>query len=389
MIARWLAFSTDVLSYAIWAKKMKAPGQLRTRECVGALEAIPLGRSIEEVMAEYGIADVIKMASNENPLGPSPLAMEAVREALSKGNYYPDAAHTEAKKALAAHHAVRQENLVIGNGAGELIPLIARTFLNPGEELIIPALSYGPYRPATILMEANVIFSAMKGYAADLEDIPNQVTPKTKIIALPNPNNPTGTIFTEKEFGKLLEKIPESTLVILDEAYHDFVESPDYPEGIKHATSGANVIVLRTLSKIYGLAGFRLGYGISRPEIIGSIEKVREPYNVNLLAQVAAVAALKDREHAEKTRRTIWEGKRYIYGEMKKLGLEYVPTEANFIVIKTEIHADDIHRKLMEKGVIIRPGTVFGREDFIRVTIGADHQNRMFVKALKEVLEER
>lgn len=345
------------------------------------------GKPIEEVERELGIKGVIKMASNENPLGPSPLALEALKKAIARVNIYPDSNCFYLKRELASHLGCGEENLIIGNGSDEILKLIAETFLNPGDEVIYGWPSFSEYEFVSKVMEAKCIAVPLRDdFTLDLDAIIGNVRSKTKLIFICNPNNPTGTIVKEKELSDFLERLPGDVLVVLDEAYYEYVTAPDYPDSLKFVKEGKNVIVLRTFSKIYGLAGLRIGYGIASSEIISCINRVREPFNVNLLAQEAARAALNDSDHLERSKELVLNGKEYLYKSFERLGLRYVPSEANFIFVDTGKDSKEVFAALLREGVIVRTGDIFGYPTYIRVTVGTPSENERFVRSLEKVL---
>jgi len=328
---------------------------------------------------------VIKLASNENPFGPSPKAREAITKETKNLQIYPDQKSTLLREALSKKLGVPDECLICGNGSDEIMQLIAATYLNPEEEVIISEHSFSIYELVTRIFSGKLISVALRNFEITLEGIAKAITAKTKIIWLTNPNNPTGTIFTAAEFDAFLEKVPDNILVVVDEAYAEFVESKEFPNTINYVREGKNVIVLRTFSKFYGLAGLRIGYGIARKELIAPMYRVKMPFNVNRLAQAGALAALEDKDFQEKTYKNNLEGKKHLYLELDKLGLEYKKSEANFIFINLKRSADQLFMEMMKKGVIIRPLTSFGLPEAIRVSIGTREQNEKFIKALSSL----
>lgn len=347
-------------------------------EVAGIPEYIP-GKTPQE-------PGIVKLASNENPFGPSPKALEAITKEAKNLHIYPDQKSILLREALAKHFQLADNNFICGNGSDDLLQIIAATYLNPGDEVIISKNTFSVYELVTKIFGGHLVTAPLQDYALDLEGIAAAVTEKTKLIFLANPNNPTGTIFTDEEFVTFLERVPNSVIVVVDEAYAEFAESPEFPNTIKQIQAGRNIIVLRTFSKFYGLAGLRVGYAISRPELVNPMFRVKMPFNVNRLAQVGAAAALEDKEHQNKTCKNNIEGKKFLYGELDKLGLSYKKTEANFIFINlsasAKTSADDLFLALFKKGVIIRPLTSFGLPQAIRVSIGRPEQNLKFVRAL-------
>lgn len=344
------------------------------------------GKPIEEVERELGITNAIKMASNENPLGPAPKAIEAIKKSAAKVNLYPDGNAYYLKNDLAEHLGVSPENLIIGNGSNEILQILGDTFVSPNDETIYSEHSFVVYMLVSHVCSAESITIPLVNYTHDLEAMTDAITDDTKVIFLDNPSNPLGTMVTAEQVDNFMKRVPDDVLVVFDEAYYEYVERDDYPQTLKYVHEGRNVIVLRTFSKIYGLAGLRIGYGISTPEIIGLMNRVRQPFNSNLIAQAAARAALKDTVHVAKARSVNSEGKKYLYDALDELGIDYVPSETNFIFVNLDRSGEDVCDDLMQLGVIARPMKGYKFPNSIRVTIGTQSQNRRFIKALKEVL---
>ena len=347
------------------------------------------GKPIQEVKRELGLHDVIKLASNENPLGPSPLAVKAIKEAVDQIHLYPDAESYEIRNALSELLEVGLDQLIFGNGGEEIITLIGKTFINDGECCIIPHPAFDAYETVVRIMGGVVCFSDLTEYRINLDDMFKKIDEKTKLVFICNPMNPTGTIVTRDELDAFLQKIPSGTVVVLDEAYCHFVSDASYPDGIDYVREGRNVIVLRTFSKVYGLGGIRIGYGVGRPELIHFIRQVKEPFNVNVLAQIGALAALRDNEHLERTINLIHGEKAFLYGELSGLALKYIPTEANFIFIDVGVDSTVVFQRMLERGIIVRPGDIWGLPYFIRLTIGTREQNQRFIKILRNILNLR
>ncbi len=345
------------------------------------------GKPIEEVRRELGLKRIIKLASNENTLGPSPQTLKALRDYLPKIYLYPEDSCFYLKKELAKRLKVKRENLIMGNGSDEIMELIPKTFLNPGEEVIYGYPSFLIYEIVARIMSGKPVPVPLKDYTYDLKRILRAITKKTKIIFICNPNNPTGTMVNEKEIKVFLKKVPKNILVVLDEAYKDYVDRRDFPNSIRLLKEYRNIIILRTFAKIYGLAGLRIGYGIAREEVIDLLSKVRLPFNVNSLAQAAGLASLKDKEQVKKTRGMNREGKKFFYTACKSLSLEYVPTQTNFILINLRRSGEKICRELLLRGIIIREMSAWGLNNYIRVTIGREEENKRFIQALKKILK--
>ncbi len=339
------------------------------------------GKPIEELERELGITNSVKLASNENPAGPSPVALNAIRDSISDINRYPDGSCFYLRKILSGVLSINMDELIIGNGSNELIDISARTFLKAGDDAVMAFPSFVVYSMAVQSVGANPIQIPLKNYTHDLGAMADAVTSKTKMIFIANPNNPTGTINKKDDFDRMMDKITDEVLVVVDEAYHEYVSDPDYAESMKYLRSEKNVLILRTFSKIYGLAGLRLGYGIAKKEMISAMNRIREPFNANSVAQNAAIGALKDREYVKISRELNEKGKKYLYDELSSLGVRFIPTEANFIYIILESDSKTTYEKLLKKGVIVRP--VGTRE--IRVTIGLPEENRRFIEAFKTI----
>jgi histidinol-phosphate aminotransferase len=344
------------------------------------------GKSIEEVQKEFGAKRWTKLASNENLLGPSPKAVAAIRKELSKIYLYPEGPCTVLRRALGEKFALPEERVVISNGADNLILMIASAFVDEGDEVVMADPTFSVYTNVTQIMGGKPIKVKLKDFTHDLDTMLKKVNRKTKLVFICNPNNPTGTTVSLESFNYFLSKLPKHVIVILDEAYGDFVEDAFYPNGLDYIREKRQLIVLRTFSKVYGLAGLRIGYALGREDLVDCLYKVRDPFPVHRLAQVAAVAALNDEGHAIKSIQLVYEGKRYLYKELDRLGFSYVPSQANFIFIDFEKDSEEIFQVLLRGGVIIRPGKIWGYRTFARVTIGRMDDNRRFIKALKKIM---
>ena len=344
------------------------------------------GKSIEEVKKEYGKKRWIKLASNENLLGPSPKALEAIRKEISKIHFYPEGPSPLLRKALAKTFSLNEKNVVTSNGADNLILMIANAFINEGDEVILADPTFPVYTNVTQIMGGKPIRVRLQHYTHDLDAMLNRVTQKTKLIFVCNPNNPTGTIVTDPLFKRFLSRLPNRIIVILDEAYGDFVENPLYPNSLSYIEDGKQVIALRTFSKVYGLAGLRIGYAIGREDLIHCLYQVRDPFPVHRLAEVAAVAALADKDHIQKSKQLVYEGRGYFYNQLERFGISYVRSEANFIFVDFKRDIEEVFKRLLREGIIIRPGRAWGYPTCGRVTIGRMEDNRRFIKALKKIL---
>lgn len=344
------------------------------------------GKPIEEVQREYGLTDIIKLASNENPLGPSPKAVEAMKRVCEKAGLYPDGSCFALRDRVAKHIGVEPDYLTFGAGSDEVIHEIGIALLEDGDEIIQCSPTFVQYETAATLNECPCRTVALKNYTYDLDAMAECINERTKLVFIANPNNPTGTMVTHEAVEKLLSKLPKRAVLILDEAYFEYIERPDFPNALPWVLEGRNVILLRTFSKIYALAGLRIGYGIARPELIGYLEQVRQPFNVNSVAQAGAIASLEDAEHVTRSRKLNSEGKQYFYKEFDRLGLPYAPSEANFVWVDLKKDSREAFKELLKRGVIIRTGDIFGMPTHARVTIGTSEENTRFISALEEVL---
>ena len=295
------------------------------------------GKPIEEVERELGISGCIKLASNENPLGPSSKAVAAVKKALENLNRYPDASGFYLSQVLAKKHGVDINQVILGNGSNELLELVVRTYIQPGEEIISADPSFVAYKIIGQAAGAVNVIVPCKDMRHDLDAMADRITDKTKIVFISNPNNPTGTMNTRAEMDRFMARVPDRIIVAVDEAYFEYVTHAEYPDSLDYLKDGKNVLALRTFSKIHGLAGLRIGYGITKPEYTEMMNKVRQPFNTNSLAQAGALAALADRKHVEKSIAVNNEGKQFLYQSFQQLGVSYIPTEANFIMFETAL----------------------------------------------------
>jgi histidinol-phosphate aminotransferase len=346
------------------------------------------GKPVEEVQREYGLQDVIKLASNENPMGPPLRTLAALREALAGLNSYPDGQSYYLRRALAARLGVKPEQLTVGNGADGIIMQTCMAYLDEGSEVIVSKSSFPVYDIYTHAMRAKLVKTPCRNYGLDLDAMASALTDRTKIIFVCNPNNPTGTMNTAAEAEALMARVPNHILVVFDEAYYEFVDSPDYPDTLRYVREGRkNVLVMRTYSKIYALAGIRLGYAIADPEILEPMHKIKEPFAVNLLAQVAGIAALEDEDYRKASVASNHEGRLFLYREFERLNLFYVRSHANFVLVRVGPKAADVFQKLLKAGVIVRPCNGYDLPEFLRITIGNASQNARMVEALANVLE--
>jgi len=346
------------------------------------------GKPIAETARELGIpeADILKMASNENPLGPSPKALEAIRGALAELNYYPDGSGFDLKAALARKLGVAPASLVLGNGSNDVLELAARTFLTAADSAVYSRHAFLVYPLVVQAIGAKGIeVPAARGYAPDLEGMARAVRPDTKIVFLANPNNPTGTFNAWDEVRGFVERIPRRVLVVLDEAYGEYLPPELASPTVSWIARFPNLVVSRTLSKAYGLAGLRIGYGVAHPEAVEVMDRVRQPFNVNHLAMVAARAALDDEAFIERSRAVNAAGLEQLRAGFERLGLEYIPTRGNFVTVRVG-DAARVFQALLREGVIVRPIAGYGLPEHLRVTVGLPEQNARFLAALERVL---
>ena len=350
------------------------------------LVAYEPGKPIEEVARERGLRpeDIIKMASNENPLGPSPKALLAMREAVQEVHIYPDGGGWKLRRAIAEKFGLELSNVILGSGSNEVIEFIGHAFLKPGDNIITAEHAFLVYKLMAKVFGADTIEVADPGLVHDLDAMAAAITPNTKEIFIANPNNPTGTLVTQEQIDRFMDKVPPHVMVVFDEAYYEFLDNP--PDTLKYVREGRNVIVLRTFSKIQGLAGLRIGYGLGKPELIEVLQRTRQPFNTNSVAQAAALAGLLDDEHQNKTKQITDEGRAYLQAEFAAMGLEFVPSFANFVLVKVG-DGNEVFRKMMDKGVIVRAMAAYKLPEWVRISIGTADQCRRCIEVLKQVLQ--
>jgi histidinol-phosphate aminotransferase len=347
------------------------------------------GKPIEEVKRELGLTEVIKLASNENPYGCSPKVKEAIAAELSNLQLYPDGAAVALKEALSRHYGVAAEQLIIGAGSDELLALIARAFLNPGDEAVMATHTFGQYKHNVTIEGAVPAEVPLVDGTHDLPGMLARINDRTKIVFVCNPNNPTGTMVEHAEVAAFVEQVPSRVMIILDEAYAEYAEAySDFPRSLELFRRHPNVLILRTFSKAYGLASLRVGYGIGTPEVIHSINQVRGPFNTTRIGQAAAAAALADQDFVRSCAARNREGIAYLTDRFSKMGLFFYPAFGNFILVDTGLPAQDVFQALLRKGVIVRGGHQLGFPTFIRVTVGRPEENETFIAALEQVLQE-
>jgi len=355
-----------------------------------ALKDLPVyqpGRPIEEVARELGrpAEEIIKLASNENPLGPSPLAVAAMRRALAQANLYPDGNAFYLRQKLAAKLGVTPAHLILGNGSNELLEFIGHALLAPGAEVVVSQYCFAVYPIVTALFGARLVVVPARNYGHDLPAMLAAITPRTRVLFVANPNNPTGTIAPPEAVTRLVNAVPENAALVLDEAYRDFLAEP--PDLLPEIRSGRrpNLVLLRTFSKIYGLAGLRLGYGVGHPDFIAELEKIRQPFNLNAIAQAGALAALDDTAHAERTRRLNARGLKLYVRAFRKLGLEFVPSAANFILVRVG-EGQRVCQEMQKRGVIVRAMDGYQLPEWVRISIGRPKENQRCLDALAAAL---
>ncbi len=357
-----------------------------TRASIEGIKPYIPGKPMEELQREMGIAEVVKLASNENPLGPSPLALNAIMENIEKINRYPDGRGYNLKRKLGQRLNLKEEEIILGNGSNELIELAFRTFLMPDEELIQPYPTFQVYEKIARTTGADVISVPLKDFRCDLHAIKEAINKNTKIIIINNPNNPTGTAIKKGEMMDFLGVVPDDIIVLIDEAYIEFATDQDIARGEELLSVHPLIFIIRTFSKLYGLAGLRIGYGFGNRTLIDLMNRVRQPFNTNMLAQIGAAHALDDHEFVKKSLDLIQEGLNFLYKELDRLGLEYISTQTNFILIKTPKPAESLFKDMLKQGVIIRSMESFGMSYHIRVNVGLPHENERFIKALEKTL---
>jgi len=345
----------------------------------------PPGKPIEEVERELG-RTAIKLASNENPLGPSPKAQEAIRKYVGNIHFYPDGGGYYLRKKLAEIHGLSMDQIILGAGSTDLIELVAKTLLTAGDEAITSESAFYMYRLAIEDMGAALVLTPMRDMTFDLPAIAHAVTQRTKVVYLGNPNNPTGTMFTAAELDRFLDALPSRVLVVLDEAYYEYVQRPDYSHSLDYVRAGRNILVLRTFSKVHGLAGIRLGYGMGTRELIESLNRIRSPFNASSVAQVAGMAALDDKEHLARSVESNAREMKFITEELTLLGVRYTPSVGNFLLIDTGRDCEEDFVRLLHEGVIVRPMKIYAFPMSLRVTAGRHEENEIFLDALQRVM---
>jgi histidinol-phosphate aminotransferase len=348
------------------------------------LVAYEPGKPVEDLARELGIphGEIIKLASNENPLGPSPKARQAMIETIERSHFYPDGGGYYLREAIAEKLGLSMANIILGNGSNEIIEFIGHAYLQPGDEIVQAKHSFAVYRLMAQLFGAKTIDVPDPGFVADLDAMLAAITPRTKEVFIANPNNPTGTMVFQKDIDRFMERVPDHVMVVFDEAYYEFLDEP--PDVLKYVRAGRNIVVLRTFSKIQGLANLRIGYGIAAPEIVEVLQKARQPFNANGIAQAGALAGLQDTAHMEETRRVTHEGRNFLQSEFLDMNLEFVPSYANFVLVRVG-DGKKVFEALLRRGIIVRAMGSYGLPGWIRVSVGTMPQNKAFIVALREL----
>ena len=343
------------------------------------------GKPIEDVARELGLepGQIVKLASNENPLGPSPVALKAMEEALRKAHYYPDGGGYHLRAGIAAKFHLTSDNVILGTGSNEIIEFLGHAFLRPDDNIVTAEHAFVVYKILAKLFGAEPVEVPDPNLTHDLPAMADAINERTKIVYIANPNNPTGTMVGQEELDQFVSVVPSTVLIALDEAYYEFLPNP--PDSLKYIHDHPNVIVLRTFSKIQGLAGLRIGYGLAHADLIRLLQKTRQPFNVNSIAQAGALAGLQDEAHQDKTREVIREGRDFLQAGFAKRNLEYVPSVANFVLVKVG-SGKEVFQKLLRRGMIVRAMDEYKLPEWIRVSVGTPEQNRRFFQDLDEVL---
>jgi len=339
------------------------------------------GKPIEETARELGLQpeDIVKLASNENPLGPSPRAKEAMRAAIDEGQYYPDGGGWKLRKAIAERYGLGIESVVLGNGSNEIIELLCHSFLNPRVGLIAAEHAFVVYKLMAALFGANYVEVPDPGFVHDLDAMAEAITEETRLIFIANPNNPTGTLVGEEAIDRFMDRLPDHVVAVFDEAYHEFLADP--PDTVKYVKEGRNVCVMRTFSKAQGLAALRIGYGLASESVAGLLQRARQPFNANAIAQAGALAALHDHEHVAKTVANNEVGLQFYHEEFAKRGLRFVPSVANFVLVEVG-DGDAVFQKMLKEGVIVRAMRGYKLPEWIRISVGTPEQNRRCLEIL-------
>ena len=351
-----------------------------------SITAYPPGKPVEELQRETGIKRTVKLASNENPLGPSPLAVKAIRASVGRIHRYPDSGGYDLVKRLSTRFQVDPQCIVLGNGSDDMISMLTRAFLQKGDEAIAGTPSFLMYDIMIRYAAATPIPVPLTSLAIDLQKIRDNITSRTRMVFLCNPNNPTGSVFLKGDFETFLKQVPPEVVVVVDEAYFEFVRDPDCASGIEYLNEEQPLVTLRTFSKAYGLAGLRIGYGVMPKQMAAVLNRIRQPFNANSLAQAGAMAALDDVVFLKKTRALIHEGLDFLYASLQRMGIEYYPTQANFFLIDVKRDADEVFEIMLRHGVIVRSMKSYGYPECIRINVGLEKENTRFIKVLEKIV---
>jgi histidinol-phosphate aminotransferase len=361
--------------------------KVRPRAALQSIKSYSPGKPVWEVQRELGLDKVVKLASNENPLGASPKAIEAMQLFLPQIHRYPDAGAADASQAIASRLGLLPQQLIITNGGDELISLVSEAYLEPDDEIVVPAPTFSEYEFGAHLMGARTIFVPLgNDFSYNTDALLSAVTDRTKLMYICSPNNPTGTYMPDTELSRLIDALPKHVLLIIDSAYSYYASADDYASGLEHVRAGRQVLVLQTFSKIFGLAGIRIGFGAASEEVIRTILKVKEPFNVNALAQTAAAAAITDDDHVEASVRINKLGREQLYEGFSKLGLSYTKSMSNFVLLELGEDAKMIYERLMSKGAIVRYGAIWGLPLHVRVSVGLPEENEFLLHCLREII---
>jgi histidinol-phosphate aminotransferase len=342
------------------------------------------GKPVEDLARELGLepGKIIKLASNENPLGPSPAARRAMIETLERSHFYPDGGGYYLREAIAEDLGLSMANVILGNGSNEIIEFLGHAYLQPGDEVVVAKHSFAVYRLMAQLFGAKVVDVPDPDFVADLDGMLAAITPRTKEVFIANPNNPTGTMVFQDAIDRFMSRVPEHVVVVFDEAYYEFLD--EAPDVLKYVRAGRNVVVLRTFSKIQGLANLRIGYGLAAPEIVEVLQRARQPFNANGIAQAGALAGMRDKAHMEATRRVTDEGRNFLQAEFLDMDLEFVPSHANFVLVRVG-DGKSVFEALLRRGIIVRAMGSYGLPEWIRVSVGTMPQNKTFVAELRDL----
>jgi len=383
--------TVDEAERALGEAHQAAPAGPLVSASIEALRAYPPSRPWRDVAAEIGVpeSEILLLAANENVLGPSLLAIEAAKAAAAEVNLYPNGACSAVKAALTTHLGVTPERVVVGNGSNELIELLIRTFVLPGETVVTAWPSFVVYRLVAQAHGRDAVVAPLRRDRYDLAALAALVDHRTKLVFIANPNNPTGTYVTKREIEAFLDRLPKNVIVVLDEAYTEYTDAEDFPNGLVDFPGRPRLVVLRTFSKIYGLAGLRVGYGVMDPELVDYMERVRQPYNVNSMAQAAAAAALADTEHVAKSRAMVRAGMSQLADGLSAIGLEHVPSQANFMVVKLPCDGEPVQAALRQRGILVRAMAGYGMPHSVRITVGTEAINQRVLDALAVIVPEQ